>query len=66
MRATEQDGSYPRPMMCRERWLSLDGTWEFAHDDADAGLGGRWFEVDAQASFGDPVDDTAPDQLMEV
>ena len=51
MRATEQDGSYPRPMMCRERWLSLDGTWEFAHDDADAGLGGRWFEVDAQASF---------------
>jgi beta-galactosidase/beta-glucuronidase len=43
--ATQQDGDYPRPMMCRDRWTSLDGTWQFAHDDASAGLGGRWFEV---------------------
>src|ERR1700712_6013514 len=29
--------------MCRPRWASLDGRWEFAHDDGDAGLGERWF-----------------------
>ena len=38
MRATQQDGSYPRPMMCRDRWTSLDGTWDFAYDDEDVGL----------------------------
>lgn len=31
-------------MMCRPRWVSLDGSWQFAHDDADAGLSERWFE----------------------
>ncbi len=49
MKATQQDGSYPRPMMCRDRWTSLDGTWDFAHDDADAGLGARWFARGADA-----------------
>jgi beta-galactosidase/beta-glucuronidase len=44
VRATQQDGSYPRPQLRRERWVSLDGAWEFAHDDADAGLRARWFE----------------------
>jgi beta-galactosidase/beta-glucuronidase len=43
LRATTQDGGYPRPMMCREEWSSLDGTWEFAFDDADRGLAERWF-----------------------
>jgi beta-galactosidase/beta-glucuronidase len=42
VKATTQDGSYPRPMMCREQWTSLDGTWEFAADDADRGLSERW------------------------
>lgn len=42
MRATTQDGTYPRPLMCRERWTSLDGTWEFAADDLDEGLAQRW------------------------
>jgi beta-galactosidase/beta-glucuronidase len=42
MHATTQDGSYPRPQMCREQWTSLDGTWEFAADDADRGRAERW------------------------
>jgi beta-galactosidase/beta-glucuronidase len=50
-RATDQDGSYPRPMLRRERWTSLDGTWELALDDADEGIAGRWWEPGAEASF---------------
>jgi beta-galactosidase/beta-glucuronidase len=42
LRATMQDGTYPRPMLCREGWSSLDGAWEFAADDADRGLAERW------------------------
>jgi beta-galactosidase/beta-glucuronidase len=34
----------PRPNMYRERWMSLNGEWEFAFDDADAGLDEGWFE----------------------
>ena len=33
---------YPRPLMVRENWLSLNGLWEFAFDDADEGLIGQW------------------------
>ncbi|MDX6298919.1 MAG: hypothetical protein QOF53_133 [Nocardioidaceae bacterium] len=51
MRATQQDGSYPRPMLCREQWLSLDGTWDFTHDDADAGLGAGWFDPSITEPF---------------
>lgn len=43
MRADQLDGTYPRPTMRREQWLSLEGTWQFAYDDADVGLGERWF-----------------------
>jgi beta-galactosidase/beta-glucuronidase len=43
LRATLQDGSYPRPMLCREHWISLDGTWDFAFDDNDEGMAARWF-----------------------
>jgi hypothetical protein len=35
---------YPRPQMVRQEWASLDGWWEFAFDDANAGLSERWFE----------------------
>src|SRR3954447_10854348 len=49
LRATTQDGSYPRPLMCREQWHSLDGNWEFAHDDADTGEAERWFAPGAPA-----------------
>ena len=36
---------YPRPALRRERWTDLCGTWQFAFDDADAGLGERWFSA---------------------
>jgi beta-galactosidase/beta-glucuronidase len=51
VKATQQDGSYPRPMMCRDNWTSLDGSWAFAHDDADDGLTERWFEATAAEPF---------------
>jgi beta-galactosidase/beta-glucuronidase len=51
MKATQQDGSYPRPIMVREAWTSLDGPWDFAHDDADAGLGERWFAAAGAGNF---------------
>ena len=51
MRATQQDGTYPRPMLCREHWSDLDGTWEFVHDDADVGLAQRWFVPSGGAAF---------------
>jgi beta-galactosidase/beta-glucuronidase len=51
VKATRQDGSYPRPMMCREEWTSLDGTWEFAHDDADVGLAERWYDPSSGERF---------------
>ena len=51
MRATQQDGSYPRPMLCREGWTSLDGTWDFAHDDSDVGREQRWFDPSAESGF---------------
>jgi hypothetical protein len=35
---------YPRPQFVRARWASLNGEWEFAFDDADAGLRERWWD----------------------
>ena len=35
---------HPRPQMVRQQWASLDGWWEFAFDDQDAGLHERWFD----------------------
>jgi beta-galactosidase/beta-glucuronidase len=51
VKATQQDGSYPRPMLCREAWTSLDGTWQFAHDDAGRGLASRWFDPSNVEAF---------------
>ncbi len=51
MRATQQDGSYPRPMMYRPNWSSLDGTWSFSYDDADEGEHARWFSPTAADRF---------------
>ena len=33
---------YPQPQFQRERWLSLNGAWEFEFDDANAGLDADW------------------------
>src|SRR6478736_6239301 len=33
LRASTQDGTYPRPQLVRPRWLDLSGEWDFAYDD---------------------------------
>jgi beta-galactosidase/beta-glucuronidase len=43
VRASELDGTYPRPLLRRERWHSLDGVWDFAFDDAGAGERDAWW-----------------------
>lgn len=42
MTASQQSGDHPRPQLIRPIWQSLDGEWEFAHDDDDVGLAQRW------------------------
>ncbi|MEU2350968.1 glycoside hydrolase family 2 TIM barrel-domain containing protein [Modestobacter sp. NPDC049651] len=42
VRATEQDGTHPRPQLLREEWTDLSGTWQLAFDDARAGLAAGW------------------------
>ncbi|TDE00204.1 glycoside hydrolase family 2 protein [Jiangella asiatica] len=37
--------SYPRPRLVRDRWYDLCGTWRFAYDDRDHGIGQQWFTV---------------------
>jgi beta-galactosidase/beta-glucuronidase len=51
MKASLQDGTYPRPQLVREDWTSLDGMWEFSFDDDDEGLTQRWFEKDSTYDF---------------
>lgn len=41
-RASEQDGTYPRPQLVRASWADLCGTWDFEYDDDDEGLDGNW------------------------
>lgn len=33
---------YPRPQMVREKWLNLNGLWDYAITDRDAGLPAAW------------------------
>src|SRR5205807_10485200 len=33
---------YPRPLLVRKEWQSLNGLWEFAFDDADEGRKAGW------------------------
>jgi beta-galactosidase/beta-glucuronidase len=56
VKAMEHDGSYPRPMMRREAWTSLNGTWQFAHDDSDAGLAARWFRPSYAEAFDQSIE----------
>ncbi|MDX6327434.1 MAG: hypothetical protein QOK15_3788 [Nocardioidaceae bacterium] len=64
MKATQQDGSYPRPMLCREVWTSLDGVWQFAHDDDAAGLAGRWYDPASDASFDQRIEVPFPPESL--
>jgi len=34
---------YPRPQFVRERWLNLNGEWEFEFDDDEQGQQEKWF-----------------------
>lgn len=34
---------YPRPQFKREKWLSLNGSWDFEFDDDNVGLSERWY-----------------------
>ena len=36
------DVLHPRPRLTRDRWIDLNGLWQFAYDDANAGIDGRW------------------------
>ncbi|MBM9503435.1 glycoside hydrolase family 2 protein [Actinacidiphila acididurans] len=60
MSVSRQDGSYPRPMLRRERWHSLDGVWDFGYDDADAGEREAWFGDDARPAAPGPAAAAGP------
>ena len=38
-------------MLCREAWTSLDGPWQFAHDDDRTGVAARWFDPSTAGAF---------------
>ncbi|WP_407343209.1 glycoside hydrolase family 2 protein [Pengzhenrongella phosphoraccumulans] len=42
LRASMQDGTYPRPQLLRPAWADLSGAWKFQYDDADEGRAARW------------------------
>lgn len=43
VKASTQDGVYPRPQLIRNHWASLDGPWDFRFDPHDSGVDERWF-----------------------
>jgi beta-galactosidase/beta-glucuronidase len=51
-RATEQDGTYPRPQLLRDAWTDLCGTWQLAYDDERVGLTEHWQELADTADRG--------------
>jgi len=51
LRASAQDGTYPRPQLMRASWTDLSGPWGFAADPDDQGLDAAWFRPDAGAAF---------------
>lgn len=59
IRATRQDGSYPRPQLLRPRWADLGGQWDFARDPASVGLDAGWW-------LGEDGDADPFDQVIEV
>lgn len=49
--APDAEGDHPRPQLRRDEWLSLDGPWRFAFDDADRGRSERWHDRGNDAAF---------------
>ncbi|MDQ3656328.1 MAG: glycoside hydrolase family 2 [Chloroflexota bacterium] len=35
---------HPRPLLTRQQWTDLCGTWSFAYDDENIGLDEHWYE----------------------
>jgi beta-galactosidase/beta-glucuronidase len=35
---------YPRPQFERDCWMNLNGEWNFAFDDSNEGIRGKWYE----------------------
>ena len=44
--ATNDTVLHPRPRVTRPHWTDLNGTWQFAYDDANSGIREHW-QVDA-------------------
>jgi beta-galactosidase/beta-glucuronidase len=42
VRASQQDGTHPRPQLLRNRWTDLGGVWQLGHDDDGLGLDDGW------------------------
>lgn len=58
-RASEQDGTYPRPQLVRPRWADLAGAWDFATDPDDVGVDEGWWDPGpTRGAGGDPFDRT--------
>ena len=38
----DPSGGHPLPQLRRSHWCSLDGSWDFAYDDAETGLDRDW------------------------
>ncbi|MDT7581561.1 MAG: hypothetical protein QOK35_2825 [Pseudonocardiales bacterium] len=51
VKASEQDGTHPRPQLVRPGWVVLDGPWRFAHDDGDRGVAERWYDPGGADAF---------------
>lgn len=47
IRASEQDGSYPRPQLVRRDWFDLSGEWGFRFDDENEGVAAGWHAAPA-------------------
>ncbi|RNE67259.1 glycoside hydrolase family 2 protein [Cryobacterium tepidiphilum] len=43
LRASEQDGTYPRPQLMRAAWCDLSGEWGFRFDDQREGIAAAWY-----------------------
>ncbi|WP_440897486.1 glycoside hydrolase family 2 protein [Amphibacillus sp. Q70] len=37
---------YPRPQFARNKWMTLNGEWQFAFDDNQLGIKDKWFETE--------------------
>ena len=46
LRAQVPRPEFPEPQFERAEWMTLNGEWQFAFDDSDAGLDAHWYAPD--------------------